>query len=100
MWSRTLAMTQALGFDVYLSYSRADRELVTELERLLVDAGLRVWRDETGIEVGEQWQMGLASALARARLVAVCVGPTGLGPGQLREVQAGTATTVAKAADG
>lgn len=84
-------MTQAPGFDVYLSYNHRDGELVRELERHLVDAGLKVWRDETQIQSGVDWEAAAAAALAEASFVAVCVGPTGLGPGQLREIEAAEA---------
>jgi hypothetical protein len=84
-------MTQEPAFDVYLSYSRQDVEIVRELERYLIDAGLNVWRDETGISTGAEWQSALATAFARSSFVAICVGPRGLGKGQLEEVEGAVA---------
>lgn len=84
---------QKSGYDVYLSYSRRDAEVVRELERHLVEAGLEVWRDESGIQTGEDWQTALTSALARARFIAVCVGPAGLAAEQFHEIEAAAART-------
>jgi hypothetical protein len=80
-------MTEASAYDVYLSYNRSDVEVVRELEKHLVGAGLSVWRDEAALEPGVDWQSALASALSQAGFVAVCVGPTGLASGQLREIE-------------
>lgn len=86
-----MPMTQAPAFDVYLSYSLQDVEMVKGFERYLVDMGLNVWRDETGLQTGDDWQSVLATALARSRLVAICVGPGGLATGQLQEIEAAAA---------
>lgn len=73
-------------FDVYLSYVRADREAVVELERRIQAMGLRVWRDETQLETGADWQAQLMEAMATVRMALFCVGATGLSEGQLREL--------------
>jgi hypothetical protein len=78
------------AYDVYLSYSRGDDKVIEELHRRLTNSGLRVWRDEQ-IELGSDWAQALASALASARFAAICVGSSGLAPGQLREVEAAEA---------
>lgn len=83
-------MSASPTYDVYLSYSHDDTEIVGELHRRLTDSGLRVWRDEQ-IELGSDWAKALASALASARFAAICIGPSGLAPGQLREVDAAEA---------
>jgi len=84
-------MAQPSESDVYLSYNNADRKVVEELEQQLISSGLTVWRDETSIAVGTEWERASAAALAGARSVLICVGPSGLGRGQLREVDAAAA---------
>ena len=71
--------------DVYLSYRAADRELVMRLESLLVSAGLSVWSDRQAGS-GEDFAPAADAAIAGARFIAFCVGTTGLGQGQLREL--------------
>jgi hypothetical protein len=83
-------MSATPTYDVYLSYSRDDAEIVGELQRRLGDSGLRVWRDEQ-MEPGSEWAQALASALASARFAAICIGPSGLARGQQREVDAAEA---------
>src|SRR5262245_20836144 len=80
-------MDEPPAYDVYLSYNPRDRDAVREFEALLLEAGLSVWRDESGLEPGDHWQSELASALSQAGFVAVCVGPTGLARGQLGEIE-------------
>src|SRR6266545_2348334 len=84
-------MAQPSESDVYLSYNNADRKVVEELEQQLISSGLTVWRDETSIAVGTEWERASAAALAGARSVLICVGPSGLGRGQLREVDSAAA---------
>ena len=84
-------MATAPGFDVYLSYNGADVKIVRELEQALVSAGIDVFRDETGLPTGADWQEVLTSAISKAAFVAVCVGPTGLAQGQLQEIDAADA---------
>jgi len=84
-------MTAEPGLDVFLSYSRRDGDLVAELQRELEAVGLVIWRDETSLMPSEPWQPAITDALARAKLVLICVGPTGLQPGQLQELGFATA---------
>ena len=84
-------MAEAPGYDVYLSYSRADFEIVQQLQQDLEQEGFKVFSDVTGIAAGADWQDVLTSALSTAAFVAICVGPTGLGDGQLREIEAAQA---------
>jgi hypothetical protein len=84
-------MAEAPGFDVYLSYNRADFEIVQQLHQDLEQEGFEVFSDVTAIAAGVNWQDVLTSALSTAAFVAICVGPTGLGDGQLREIEAAEA---------
>src|SRR3954469_4076422 len=78
--------TSAPPFDVYLSYAREDTELVVELQRRIEAMGQRVWRDQTQLTPGGDWQAELTEAIATARMVLFCVGATGLGEWQRDEL--------------
>jgi hypothetical protein len=84
-------MARQAEFDVFLSYAVADRVVVAQIQSALEAAGLTVFRDETALEVADDWAAVTNAALARAGFVAVCVGPAGLTDGQLREVAAADA---------
>jgi hypothetical protein len=78
--------TSAPPFDVYLSYTREDTELVVELQRRIEGMGQRVWRDQTQLTPGGDWHAELTEAIATARMVLFCLGATGLGEGQRDEL--------------
>src|ERR671939_805440 len=84
-------MAEPPAADVYLSYSQDDVELVGVLEGVLRVAGLEVWAALSRIAAEGDWEKQLASALAAARSVTVCVGATGLTNQQLVEVEAAAA---------
>src|SRR5262245_52734714 len=73
------------GYDVYLSYREADREVVDELAAVLENADLSVWRD-VDVAPGSVFEAAANPALEAARFVGICVGESGLGQGQLREL--------------
>ena len=57
----------AATYDVFLSHSHADAQIVTSLADWLTDeAGLAVWLD--------RWQPAMARGLDQARACAVCAG--------------------------
>jgi hypothetical protein len=74
-------------YDVYISYNLGDRDIVEKLRSRLVDYGLQVWID-LEIAPSERWQDALSEALHNSQSVAFCIGPAGLGRGQLSEVEA------------
>ncbi len=62
-------------FDVFLSHNHVDADVVEKLGTLLEDEGrLQVWLDKWVLVPGEQWEQGLARALAEAGSCAVCIG--------------------------
>lgn len=81
-------MTQSPKFDVYLSHNPDDSDAVRELEQRILEGGFSVGPDTTYAEgLGPfNVQSMIASDLAQARSVFVCVGPSGLGPRQELEI--------------
>ena len=77
----------AASADVFLSYSRADADLVLHLRSRLRDAGLVTFLDRDQLPAGQPWLTALEQGIARCSAVAVLVGPAGLGTWQRREVQ-------------
>jgi hypothetical protein len=76
------------GFDVFLSYSRADEAAVRRLADALRGRGLRPFLDRWYLHPGRSWQRELEEQLGRSRAVAVCLGPDGMGSWQQREKEA------------
>lgn len=62
-------------FDVFLSYSHKDTQLVEELaERLEDNAQLRVWLDRWNLIPGERWQQEIARGFDHTKSCAICIG--------------------------
>jgi hypothetical protein len=62
-------------FDVFLSHSHADAQIVEHLGMKLEDGPqLRVWLDKWILVPGEHWQQEMAKGLEQAKTCAVCVG--------------------------
>jgi hypothetical protein len=70
-YSNAVAMhDDARDFDVFVSYSRRDEQVVTQFSDALRGSGLRVWMD-TSIQFGEEWRASIADAIGRSRLMLV-----------------------------
>jgi energy-coupling factor transporter ATP-binding protein EcfA2 len=76
------------GYDVFLSYNKADRPAVDEIARQLVKAGIQPWLDEWNLIPGDLWQEAIEEALGSCTTCAVLVGPSGTGPWQNEEMRA------------
>jgi hypothetical protein len=77
--------TQANQYDVFLSYHWRDHDAVERIAESLATRGLRVFFDRWYLTPGVPWPQNLEQILGRCHAVAVCVGPEGMGPWQLRE---------------
>jgi len=64
-------------YDVFLSYSGADRRLAQQLTVDLTDAGLSVWSD-LELALGSEWRSEIARALNAATAVVVVISPASL----------------------
>ncbi len=65
---------QAKPYDVFLSHSHDDAEIVEQLAKLLRDKDLKVWLDKWELIPGRPWRRGMAKGLDEANSCAVCVG--------------------------
>lgn len=75
-------------YDVFLSYSTADREVVEALAgKLRDDYGVKVFLDRWELIPGAPWQQALEKALAESQCCAVFIGPQGLGPWHSNEMR-------------
>lgn len=63
-------MADGTGHDIFVSYRRADRELVASLARKLEARGLDVWYDAE-IDASADWAGGSAAELSRSRMLVV-----------------------------
>ena len=82
-------MPAGAGYDVFLSYSRADAAAADQLRTRLADAGLKTFLDRYALPGGKPWQPELEAALATCRALVVLLGPAGIGGWQHREIQLG-----------
>lgn len=60
---------QDTKYDVFISYSRKDKEAVHELARRIKSAGFDVWIDWDGIKSGDQFKTLIAEAIKDSRVV-------------------------------
>ena len=74
-------------FNVFLSYNSSDRDAVSEVAKQLQQDGIRVWVDVFSLQPGDNWQAATERAFSLAATVVVFVGPTGIGSGQMGEVE-------------
>lgn len=72
-------------YDVFLSCHWRDHDAAERLAHALDTRGLRVFFDRWYLRLGLPWPQALEQALERCHAVAVCVGPEGMGPWQMRE---------------
>ena len=76
------------SFQVFLSYSSADKPAVEEVGRRLLKEGIEAWFDKWHLIPGDPWQPAIENALAESETCAVFVGPRGVGPWQNEEMRA------------
>ena len=75
------------GFDVFLSYSRADERVVHRVAVELRRTGVEPWLDAWCLTGGRPWQTELADGLRRSAACAVFVGPADIGVWEREELQ-------------
>lgn len=77
---------ELLDHEVFLCYRQKDWFFALSLYRRLKAAGIPVWMDDIKLQAGDHWQQMIEKALEQSRVVVICVGPSGLGDFQQREV--------------
>lgn len=76
-----------VAFDCFLAYNWADKSSVRALNLSLQAARIRTWFDEEQIRPGFPWQDALEKQISAVRSALICVGPSGIGPWQNREMR-------------
>jgi len=74
-------------YDVFLSYNRADAEVVLSIAKRLKEKGLLPWVDVWNTPPGASWQKSLEKQLKKIKATAVFVGKNGVGPWQNKEIE-------------
>lgn len=77
-----LTSPPAKKFDIFFSYSHADRKAVLRIAKRLERRGIQVWLDVRELRPGFPWQEALETQIKNASAAAVFVGATGIGPWQ------------------
>jgi hypothetical protein len=57
---------------IFISYSRRDKDCVYKLQRQLEAQGFKVWIDKNDIEAGEPFPMGILAGLKVAEVILIC----------------------------
>ena len=60
-------------YDVFLSHSSSDKEIVRKIAQGLASRGVRVWFDETEIEIGGNIPSEIEKGLTHSRHVILCM---------------------------
>jgi hypothetical protein len=60
-----------MTYDVFISYTRCDAPWAEKLEGNLINRGLRVYRDQTRLAAGDEWEPALRDAIVDSRALVV-----------------------------
>ena len=61
-------------FNVFISYSHADKNTAELIAKLLSDIGLKVWIDSWGLVPGQAWQESIKTALDSSQNIIFLIG--------------------------
>ena len=81
-------------YDAFLSYNSFDSDVVEDLAHRLRDEGLKLYLEVWELLPGREFQPGLAQALIESKTCVTFLGPNGLGPWQVQEIQVAIARRV------
>jgi hypothetical protein len=73
-------------FDVFLSYSRADKEVVGRIAEELYQRGVIPWHDATALRPGDEWPARISRQIETIPCGIIVIGPDGLGKWQETEM--------------
>lgn len=62
--------------DIFISYSRKDKEKADQLSEILASAGLTVWIDREGIDVATSWSGEIVDAIDQCKVFTVLLSPS------------------------
>lgn len=63
---------------VFISYSRKDLAFVERLSKDLKAAGLEVWYDLSGLEIGMHWGMEIQAAILKSQYIIIVLSPNSI----------------------
>ena len=66
-------MAESFEYDVFLSYSSKDRDVVHALAERLRDSGLRVWLDRWVIQPGDPISIKIQHGVEKSRVLLMCM---------------------------
>ena len=66
------------AYDVFLSYSSLDSDYATELQSVLEQAGLKVFRDRNHLELGSRFDPSIRNALLSAHEIVILCSPSSI----------------------
>jgi len=72
-------MNERFSFDVFLSYSSKDKEVVRPLASRLQENGVRVWFNEWELEPGDDVSARIQAGLENSRVLVLCLSENALG---------------------
>lgn len=62
-------------YDVFISYSKEISPFVDKLEKYLLKRNIKVWRDKTSIEIGEDFNKAIGRGIAESRILCLILSP-------------------------
>jgi hypothetical protein len=68
-------MSTTFDYDVFLSYSRKDEEVVHDLAERLKNDGVRVWLDAWVIQPGDSIPLKIQQGIEQSRTLLMCMSP-------------------------
>jgi hypothetical protein len=68
-------MSNTFDYDVFLSYSSQDKQIVHALAKRLKQEGLRVWLDAWAIQPGDPISLAIQHGLEQSRTLLMCMSP-------------------------
>ncbi|HLQ44017.1 MAG TPA: toll/interleukin-1 receptor domain-containing protein [Planctomycetaceae bacterium] len=72
-------MADDFSFDVFLSHSSRDKDVIRELAERLKRDGLRVWFDQWEIKPGDSIPSKIEEGLEHSRVLVLCMSANALG---------------------
>ena len=82
-------MSEAFSFDVFLSHSSKDKDIVRDVAERLRKDGLRVWFDEWVLKPGDNIPTKVEEGLEQSRVLVLCMSANAFGSDWAR-LEAGT----------
>lgn len=75
-------------YDVFMSYNSNDRETVRKIAERLLEFSVSPYFDSWELLRGDHWRLSLERGLTHSKTCALCIGPSGIGSWEERELSA------------